>query len=242
MNKKDDTTIVSTDIVKAEPTSPVPVKEEWSWDKKKRIAFRMTLEGAGPGDIAKKIGVHRNTIRNWSRSQEWLKELRDRIQEKQLSTKLRRLDVHEVLTDQLSTQAARAIAGQIPSFQLTGTYLKEYREYVKAERELYGETMKGGGGGNQAPQGPLVNINMGSQTEAQASDAATELDSIAFKEFLKSGTADGEVINATTEQDAIVLKTRELLRKTDLLDKIHEADKKVSHAESVREEAGKRRR
>ena len=238
-----DAEVVSTAIVKSESLPTPPAKEEWVWDKKKRVAFRMAMEGAGPVDIAKKIGVHRNTIRNWSRTPEWLTELRTRIQEKQLSTKLRRLDVHEALTDTLSVRAAEAMGGQIPSFQLTGIFLKEYREYMKAERELYGENVKGtggaGGGQGNGGGGPLVNINLGNTNPAEAE---SELDALAFKDFLKSGTADGETIEAESEQEALVLKARAMLKTTDILDRIHEADKKEDHAESVREEAGKRRR
>jgi hypothetical protein len=235
-----DAEVVSTAIVKAEPTPPV--KEEWVWDKKKRVAFRMMLEGFGPVDIAKKIGVHRNTIRNWSHANEWLVELRNRIQEKQLSTKLRRLDLTEVLTDKLAVRAAQAINGEIPSFQLTGIFLKEYREYTKSERELYGENNKGGGGGGgPSPQGgALVNINVGGQTTP--AENMSEIDAVSFRDFLKSRVAEGTTIEAENEQEALVAATREILMHTDALDQIHEADKKLDHEEAAKEEAQKRRR
>ena len=55
-----DAEVVSTAIVKSDPMPTPPAKEEWVWDKKKRVAFRMAMEGAGPVDIAKKIGVLSN--------------------------------------------------------------------------------------------------------------------------------------------------------------------------------------
>ena len=242
-DKKDvvDAEVTSVAIVKADGEN-APVKPEvWTWDKKKRIAFRMALEGVGPSEIAKKVGVHRNTIRNWSRTRQWGEELRTRLQEQQLSTKIKRLNTLDKVGNALTEKALDVIenpAGAGPA--LTAIFLKETREYAKLERELYGENGSPSSGGS-SPN--LININVGGGSAAPAAtDQARELEALSFRDYLKAHTAESDTIEATDEQTALVTKTRELLQQTDLLDQVHEVDKQASREEAAKEEATKKRR
>lgn len=232
-----DAEVLETAIVKAED-KPLEAQEtvRWTWDKKKRLAFRMSLEGTPQVDIAKKLGVHRNTIRNWTRTREWLTELKNRIQEKQMSTKLRRLNMVDDLVDDLHDKAKEIINTDKPVHPGTaGVFIKEFREYVRTERELYGENMKGQASLQAPQQGALVNINVSDQ-----GPVIVEASGMAFKDFVKQNTAAGETIEAESSQEAMIAKTRSLLTNTDLIDSLNEEDKAAEKVEAQRVDAKRR--
>ena len=228
--------VIETSIVKAPDTTPVPTTK-WSWNKKKRVAFRMTLEGVSQTAIAKNLGVHRNTIRNWTRTREWLEELKARIQEKQLSTKLRRIGTMDTLVDSLTRKAQDIADSPIPVHPATASvFLKECREYVKTERDLYGENAKIAASGG--PNGSMVNINIGGNDPSIPVNV--DMGGQAFKDFVKQNTAQGETIDAASPQEVLIAKTRSMLAGTDVLDLLNEEDKYAERTEAARVDAKRR--
>jgi len=237
--------VETTAIVKHDETAPARVVDTF-WTKQKRVAFRKVMEGIPILQIAKQIGVHRNTIHNWLGTVEWQKEMQVRVHSKQLSTKLRSLSRFDDLAEKVTTAALDALEGDEHGRlnpTLVGVLLKESREVTRTERELYGENMRPGTGSANAPQVPAININIGrgASTPGTEGEASNALDEISFRDFLLHVTKPGETIEAKDNDDALVLKTRAMLQETDVLDQLHEDDKTHNHAEAVAEEASKRR-
>lgn len=227
--------VETTAIVQAVPVNK-PVKVQRArWGTKKREALRLALHGAGPVEIAAKLGIHRNTVTNWAKSPEWLNEIRRSMGENQLSSKLRRVYTTTLLTDKLASHALKALDETDIDTTKAGLFLREHANYVKLEREQYGEQPGGGEGGH-----PAININIGG-APLQAENSAPTTASIPFKEFLDQLPSTME-IEADSPQEAVATLTQRALQDTELLDKVRTEDKADLVLEAEAEEAARRKR
>lgn len=231
-----DEDIVDAEVVSSETSivkkEEAPV-EAWTWDKKKRVAFRMMLEGHPHISIAKHLGVHRNTIRNWSRTPEWLAEMRARIAEKQTATKLRRLSMTDEAIEKLNERFLSAVEPNSEMGpKMAAVFIKELREFIAAERKMYGEAA---GPGTPSQNSPVVNINLpGSGTTGLDSQSSATTDTMSFKALLQAHNAP---VDASNLQDGMVAKAREILLNTDVLDRIREEDKAQEKIDAVSKDA-----
>lgn len=227
----------------SDPKTAVVVVEKpgevWAWTRVKRRALDLTLEGLPIGQIADKLGKHRNTIRNWWHSPEFKGEVQRRITEYATSMKLRQSHRSSVLSEALFTKATRLMkealeeGGKIDIGQ-SQLVLRELRDYQREERELAGGTV--------ARVEHRIFVEGGETPEAKRDSASAR----SFHEFLKEHVPHVTSLKTmpadTTPQEALVEVAAELLQSTDLLDKIGEEDKITDREEAEAAEAIKRKR
>lgn len=212
----------------------------WSWSKKKKEALRMLMAGSTVVDVAEKIGAHRNTITLWMKAPEWTIEAQRYVSEGQLSTKLRRLKMTSVLADQLGVKAVQALKDDNLDPVRAGLLLREHTSYVKAERDLYGETT---GGQNTGGQG-TINIVLGGtgpNGAAPVDEGKQATAILSLKDFMK-GYDPGLAVVAHSPQEAMLLLAEKVLQESNLLDLIREEDRAEMRSDQEAEQAGKRRR
>lgn len=229
----------STAIVRATPVLKGGAIKPWKWTRTKRLAMKMALNGAGPVEIADKVGKHRNTVRNWTNRPEWIAELERLVRESQVFTKLRRINTTGAITDRLAFKALKALQNEdkVDTVQ-AGLFLREHASYARLEREMYGESV----GGGVAKGAVNITLNGG---QPQADVKADTTASIAFRDFMAEhdeSLFSGVVIDAPNPQAALVEATRTLLQESTLLDKVHEEDRAQLQAEAEAEAAAKRKR
>ncbi len=66
-------------------------KKGWVWSRTKRKAVRLILEGKQVKEIAKDCDIHRNTVRRWMQSPEFVTTLMTRLEEFKVSKRFARL-------------------------------------------------------------------------------------------------------------------------------------------------------
>jgi hypothetical protein len=171
---------------------------------------------------------------------EWTAEVQRALSEEQTSSKLKRVKLTAAIADQLGAKALRELQkddlGSIDPGR-AGLVLREHLNYVKAERDLYGET------GQQGQQPGLV-INIGAPgangTPAVSSErAATAV--LSFATFMEAYDPQLAVV-ARSPQEAAALLMEKALQESPLLDHIREEDREQFRREAESEEANKKRR
>lgn len=65
--------------------------------------------------------------------------MRAKLEEAQLTTRLRRLKMTSMLADQLGAQSLRELQAETLDTKKAGLVLREHLDYAKAERELFGD-------------------------------------------------------------------------------------------------------
>lgn len=212
---------------------------KWKWTPKKREALNLMLSGGTVTQVAERVGVHRNTLTNWTKTPAWLAEQKRYIEEEQISSRLRRVKTTAIIADKLGAKALSELSKDLKEIDPTraGLMLREHLNYTKSERDLYGEN-----GQPQGGPGTAININVGGpngtplpSTEHQA----TALTS--FTQFLEAYDPALAVV-AHSPQEAAALMAEKVLQESNLLDTIREEDREVFRREADAEEATKRRR
>jgi DNA-binding CsgD family transcriptional regulator len=216
------------------------VATEWVWTKVKRRALELTMEGVPVGQIADKLGKHRNTIRNWWHSPEFKVEVQRRMSEYTTSMKLRQTHRTSVLGEALYTKATRLMAEALAAggklnIGESQFILRELRDYQREEREVTGGTV--------ARVEHRVLFEGGGETAEAKKDSASAR---SFHEFLKEHVPHVTSLKAlpadASPQDGLIEVAAELMQATDLLDKIGEEDRITDREEAEASEAMKRKR
>lgn len=113
------------------------------WD----LAMELLLEGATHRLVAERIGVHRNTIRNWRRVAAFRVELARRSDERLAAAKQRLAILTTKLVDRLGWLAHHAIdaAERDPTDRhaqrAARDWLRNYRNLSRAEAEILAMTV-----------------------------------------------------------------------------------------------------
>lgn len=212
---------------------------KWKWSPKKREALNLLLSGGTVTQVAERVGVHRNTLTNWTKTHAWLQEQKRYIEEEQISSRLRRVKTTAVIADKLGAKALGELSKELSEIDPTraGLMLREHLNYTKSERDLYGENQQGQGG-----PGTAININLGGPNGAplpSAEHQATALTS--FTQFLAAYDPVLAVV-AHSPQEAAALLAEKVLQESNLLDTIREEDREEFRREADAEESAKRRR
>lgn len=213
--------------------------DAFRWNGKKRDALKMQLSGHTIVAIAEKLNVHRNTITNWMKDPAWMAEAQRTLREGQMTSKLKRLKSTSVLADKLAVAADEMLENDrfIKHPGAASLVLQQHSSYVKAERELYGES--DGAPGSSAP---IININVGGQGGAvPVSEGKEGTSMLAFTEFLHKYDPNVEVL-ARSPQEAVMLGLEKVLQESTLLDTVRAEDKEMVRQEVEAEESAKRRR
>lgn len=216
--------------------APAP-RSRWKWTKKKREAFRLIMQGGTITDVAEKVKAHRNSVMVWMKHPEWQAEAARHLGETQGTTKLRRMKVTSILADKLGAHSIKALDDDDIDVSKAGLTLRSHLEYVRAERELFGE-----GEGNNGGPGTAVHVHLGSLGQPQAVSGALQTTAVmAFKDFMDKYDPKLAVA-ARSPQEAAVLLMEKTLQESNLLDIIREEDREQTRVEAEEQEAAKRRR
>jgi hypothetical protein len=209
----------------------------WKWTKARRDALKLVLSGTPIVDVAERVKAHRNTIMGWMKQPEWMAEAQRAISESQVTTKLRRLKMTSIITDKLGVHSLKALEGDsIANVQEANLALRAHLEYVRSERDLFGEGEQQGG----QPAG--VHIHLGAPGQPQAVGSVNQATSLlSFREFMLKYDP-GLAVVAHSPQEAALLLAEKVLQESNLLDIIREEDRAVMHQEDEVSEAAKRRR
>jgi len=224
-NKEKTTDFVDTNspaqLVQVNPPERGVVRAAgWSWSKTKRKAVQLVLRGVSSVDMAKTLGVHRNTIRAWRARPEFQAEVMARAHDYANETRFRRVYETGTLASQMASRAAQVLAdidkqegelsqGQLNRLQL---FLREYREFRREERQDFGDNT------HRVEGNFLVNVT-GAAIKQTSGDS--------FREFLAQNAdkvPERLIHSAKDPTDAIVNVTRTLIRQTDILDQLHAED------------------
>lgn len=106
------------------------------WDQ----AIELMLTGTSQKLVAERVGVHRNTIRNWMRDLTFRRELSQRADERAAEVKLRRAVTLTAALDRLARIANQALASaereprDRRAQRLMLDWLRIYRKLRKEER------------------------------------------------------------------------------------------------------------
>lgn len=210
----------------------------WTWTPQRRLALRLMIEGATQAEIAKRVHVHRHTVKNWTAAPEWAAELRTRMGERVMSARFRRVHATEKITDRLAKLAGDALEAERIQVGSAGLLLRELREYQRLEREHLGMSHT-----EPATVGPGIAIHLNAPpllepTRDRISDRS-------FRDFVRDHIADvsPEALAADTPQMALILATTDILQANpDLLTALQDEYSEEAHAADVRRESEKRRR
>ena len=212
-------------------------RTRWKWTKRKKDAFKLLMQGAGVSETAERVGAHRNSVMLWMKAPEWLADAQRYVSEAQVSTKLRRIKMASVIADQLGAKSLKALAEDDLDVGKTGLVLREHLNYLRAERDLFGEEQ----GGGVAPGG-TINITVGAPGQPQAvSEGRQATALLAFREFMERYDPNLAVAAHSPQQAAAVLAEK-VLQESSLMDTIREEDREEMRAETEAAEAAKRRR
>ncbi len=107
------------------------------WTPQRKVALRLTLEGDGQSQIAKKIGVHRHTVAAWQIHPAWLDRVRRELLEKQTRSALRRAHTAEAIACRLEELVTRGLQKRDLRVGELQVLLRELREYSKMERDNF---------------------------------------------------------------------------------------------------------
>lgn len=210
----------------------------WKWSKKKKEAFSLLMKGLAITDVASKIGAHRNTLSLWMKAPEWVAEAQKYVGEKQLSTKLRRLTMTTAIADQLAAKSVKALEEEDIDPSTAGLMLRSHLEYVRAERDLFGD----GEGQAQGGTGPALHIHVGAPGQPQPVGGPVQATAVlAFRDFMAKYDPNLAVV-ARSPQEAAALLAEKVLQESNLLDTIREEDRETTRLEQEAAEAIKRRR
>lgn len=209
----------------------------WKWTPRKKEAFRLIMQGSNITEAAEKAKVHRNSLAEWMKAPEWLAEAQKYVSESQVSTKLRRLKTTTIIADQLAAKSMKALQDEDMDTGQAGLVLRSNLEYLRAERDLYGE-------GADQPHGPgtVLQINVGAPGQPQPVDsdkAATAV--LAFKDFMSKYDPELAVAARSPSEAAAVLAEK-VLQESGLLDTIREEDRTALRQEAEDLEALRRKR
>lgn len=210
----------------------------WKWTKKKKEALNYLMKGHSVTDVASKVGAHRNTIMLWMKAPEWSAEAQRWVGEKQVSTKLRRLTMTTAIADQLAAKSVKALEDDEIDPSQAGLVLREHLNYVKAERDLFGENDQ------QAPHGPgtALHIHLGAPGQPAPVNSEVQATAVmAFRDFMSKYDPALAVV-ARSPQEAAALLAEKVLQESNLLDTIREEDRETMRQEQEVAEAAKRRR
>lgn len=195
-------------------------EENWEWTPEKEQCLELFLKGVSKLQIAKTLGVHRNTVNNWCSNPAFVAEASDRVAEHKLNSDLKHTRVADVLTDTAAKNAIRSAAAldKDPDSEVARRrfreFSQEWRDLVRAEREVLG-----------------LNVQ---RIEQRTVGVVRVEKSVSFKgaltEAVKKGVIDAEAISKGTTLDAVRAGVHALLSEGDgaLLTEIHEADEKAA--------------
>lgn len=215
-----------------------PRGTRWKWTKRKREAFKLIMQGAGISETADRVKAHRNSIMLWMKAPEWMAEAQKYVTEAQVSTKLRRIKMASVIADQLGAKSLKALAEDDLDVGKTGLVLREHLNYLRAERDLFGEEAGGGG----AAPGGHVHIHVGAPGQPQPVDDGRQATAmLSFIDFMQKYDQNLAVM-AHSPQHAAALLAEKTLQESSLIDTIREEDREAMRKETEAAEAAKRRR
>jgi hypothetical protein len=202
-------------------------KLPWKWTKKKRKAIQMVIKGLEIKEIAKSLGVSGRTIIRWKLTKEFQDEMIHQAHEYTNRKRFRRVYETGVIADQLGHQTAKHLKkltdgelDQVGTNQLQ-MLLREYREFQSVERTHFGDDgvhiehrFTFGNAKNEVAKESIGNQN--------------------FKKFLEEhmNLVPQRVLqNAQTPIEGLIAATREIMKKTNVLDQLHEEDKAIEEQE-----------
>jgi hypothetical protein len=190
-------------------------RRAWEWTRPRQEAMRLTLRGHTQSEIAGKLRCHRHTIANWSAAPEWIERLQAALLEKKVATKLRRVHATEAIADRLAERALQALdRPQLPVGEAQ-VVLREHREYMRIEREHFGEGL-----GHRESGGPAVQVVVESSVPAVSGTS--------FREWIEScaHVLDwGRVSACSSPSVALIELTTQALQESDLLDRFDEVER-----------------
>lgn len=213
----------------------------WTWTPQRRAALRLTLEGLTQAEVARRIGVHRHTLQNWSKAAEWITELRKRVEERTVSARFRRAHSTERLTDKLARLADKALEADRIDVPRTGLLLRELRDYQRLEREHMGlepACTARASARNLPTTAEPFSISQAPEPESRLSDRP-------FKELIQQHMSDisEDALRAETPQEALILAVHDILAANPyILTGLHAEDEAEEHARAARKAAETRRR
>lgn len=196
----------------------------WKWTKVKRKAVRMVCRGWPDTRIAKELGKHRNTIRNWKGTAEFNAAVITYAREYVNRVRFKRVHESGIIADQLASQVARQLAevnksdagdvkqGNLNAMQL---FLREYREFRAVERSDFGDDVR-------RVEGSFHVTGTGLTT---GDNATGSKGAQSFKRFVEdnASTVPKRVL-VGNEQQSLVGVARALMQGTDILNELHEED------------------
>jgi hypothetical protein len=208
-------------------------KKSWKWTKTKRKAIQFIVKGYSDTRIGKELEVHRNTLREWKKNQEFHVAILNEAREYVNRTRFKRVHETGIVTDQIAHQLGKRLLdvtkpeidedgnerpkqiGQIEMNSLQ-MFLREYREFRNQERSDFGDNVKRVEGkmsiGITGGDGPITLGDKGSQS---------------FKRFVEENNdsiPQRVITSANNPQEALIEATRELIRNTDIVEDIHRED------------------
>jgi len=197
-----------------------PAKWEWTTDRERCLDY--LLAGMPKRQIARELGVHRNTVNNWTARPEFIHEARKRFDEHVNSTRVRRL----METNSFTSRIAKMISKHLDAAETKGDatemrrameWMREYRQFRDQERQDTGDNVQR----VQHSGGLLV----GGEGEMHHTTHKAS-----FKDFLESmiddGVVDTDAIEIDTPPGEVIRQVvQQSLTDGGLLDTINEEDK-----------------
>lgn len=207
------------------------VTDDFFADPRREQALDLYItQGMDKSTIAKRVGVHRNTINNWFADSRFIEAANRRVREYQASTRLRRTMATGAITNVVEMLAAKAVSEVHTTLTTPGSKLAdvekgkisfaremmfEYREMRGQERIDFGDDIK--------------RVHVQGQHNVTGEIAVTHsVDSTPFRDYIRKAI-DAKVIDVNAlegeTQGQLLLKAAEhMLVDTDILDEIERED------------------
>lgn len=198
-----------------------PGQKTWKWTKIKRKAVKLIIEGTTINDIAKSTGKHRNTIRRWMNTSEFVHELMQRLEEFKNSRRFRRLQltsrtldrIENIVEDQFKAREGEDETGTLYDGEVLSSWLKEWRQMRGEERRDFGDHVD--------KVEKTVGINI---TGGLAVGAIVKHERVSLGEAIKSAFPSGAIIEGESAEIATGNLLAKAVTTTGLIDKILEED------------------
>lgn len=234
------------EVVQPDTTALVVAQAEpkltwWEEDPKREEALEMILDGMSKSQVAKHLGVHRNTVNNWCADARFITEANHRMNEHKAGKRIRRLRTTNIINDKIekiTLALVTKVEGDLkidkvtgkPQGKLTDDNFKtlrmfremasEFRDFREEERKDFGDDIK------------KVAINSHQTITGDVHVQHTGVNDTPFVDYVRKSLHERAIdVNAIeipegASEGQLVLKAAEhLLVDTDLLDEINEEDK-----------------
>ena len=209
--KKSTSTIIATSVPR-DPESP----KNWTWTPDKRRFLRLLLQGWTISEIAREINKHRNTLRRWMRTPEFLQAAYDTLNEHKTAKRFRRIKATSIALDAIEENMLKGLLPEDHedydphAARRVHRWLQEFRSMRSQEREDFGDNVK--------RVEKTLDVTGGVEVNHQHNVE------VSFTDLAKQVVKPGQKILASDAAEATGMLAAQVMMETEVLEDIHQQD------------------